>query len=239
MKNSSLAFMFITLALFTINCGDKGPVSTSPGGGKPTTPGTPKKNPYVYGNEFLTLDGTAYEILLQACNRCGRKWTTSNYGGGRSYSKCAPLSSNSPLHCKNWTSKGYIQIEFAENKLPTSATVTIWPLYTYRNQEQWGQSFASKGTAEPINENKGFHITLTGLGGRALYVESETTNHVNGGSLNVEVRSGTGDRGTVMISADDMPRVKKNPDAYYSCGQRPPDLLQAGSTNAFCFSFGY
>lgn len=230
--------MFITLAFFTINCIDKGPVSTSPGGGKkPTAPG--KTNPYVYGNEFFTLDGTAYGIFLQACNRCGRKWTTSNYWGGRSYSKCSPLSSDSPLYCKNWTSKGYIQIEFAQNKLPTSATVTIWPLYTYRNNERWGHSFASSGTAEPINENKGFHITLTGLGGRALHVESQRTNHVNGGKLNVEVRSGTGGRANVIISADDMPRVKKNPAPLYTCGQRPPDLLQAGSTNAFCFSLGY
>lgn len=238
MKNSFLALLFITLTLMTVNCGDGNKIATTPGGDTKSKPQPPEKHLFVYGNEFTTLDATAYQTLLETCNRCGRKWTTSTYWGGRSYNKCSPLSSRSPLHCKNWSRKGYIQIEFAENKLPTQATVIIYPFYSYRNVEQWGQSFSGQGTAKPINENKGFHIALDGLT-RTLYVQSQTTNHVNGGALNVEVRSGSGSSAAAMLSAEQMPRVKKNPPSRYSCGQRPPELVQNGSTNAFCFQIGY
>ena len=236
MKTSSPALIFTILALFTVNCVEKGPVTTSPPGSGGVTPPHPTKESFVYGSEFDTKDGTAYQALLEACNRCGKKWFSPTSWGGRTYNKCAPLSSNSPLYCKNWTSRGYLQVKFAEKKFPTTAIVTIWPLYTYRSQEQWGQSFEGRGKVEPINENKGFHILVTDLKARTFSVQSKTTNHVNGGTLNVEVHSG----GTIMLSAEQMPRIKDaNPPARYPCGQRPPDLLHSGQTNAFCFNIGF
>ena len=239
----SLVLTIIATAVLTVNCNGGGTVTTSPPGGGTTPPSEPSST-IVYGNHFFSRDSSAYQSLLQACNRCGRKWLSPNkWGGGNTYHKCSWLSSDSPLKCQNWSSQGYIQIEFAAKKLPTTATVTIWPQYIYRSHEKWGQSFSVKGEAHPINENKGFSIQLppsSGLGGlKTLYVESQDTNHIHGGSLNVEARYGGGsEESNVVFSADSMPRVKKNPPSLYSCRQRPPDLMSTGSLLSFCLSFG-
>ena len=244
MKNALAFLSLIVSAALTANCnGGRGSVTTTapPGGTQPPPP--PSSNQLVYGNHFSSRDSSAYQSLLQICNRCGRKWLSQNYGGGKTYNSCSWLSSDSPLKCQNWSSQGYLQIEFAEKKLPTAATVTIWPQYIYRSHEKWGQSFSVKGEAQPINENEGFSIIIppsSGLGGQhTLYVESEDTNHVHGGTLNVEARYGGGSGAGVIFTADRMPRVKKNPPALYSCRQRPPDLMSSGSILSFCLSFGH
>lgn len=237
MKNSVLLILTsITLALFTVNCGEKKPVTTGPPG---TTPGTPGHT-LVYGNEFFVSDSAAYQSLLESCNRCGRKWLTPS-GGGHAFTKCLTLSSSSPLYCKHWLSQGYLQIEFATRALPTKTTVTLWPKYNYGSRGQWGQSFSAEGTAEPINENKGFFIRLTGLRGKILYVESENTNHVRRNQLDVEVRTREGSNTQTILSVESMPRIKnQNPPSRYSCGERPHDLLSTGnSTATFCLTFGH
>ena len=222
MKNSVfIDLTFIILVLFTVNCGEKEPVTTGPG--KPPIPGTPGHS-FVYGNEFFVSDTAAYQSLLESCNRCGRKWLIPRSGGGHGHGKCLTLSSHGPLHCKNWLSQGYLQIEFATRALPTRATVTLWPKYNYGSRGQWGQSFSAEGTAEPIKENKGFFI--------------RTTNHVRRNQLDVEVRTGVGSNAQTMFSVESMIPVKKNPPSRYSCGERPHDLLSTGNSMLdLCISF--
>ena len=103
-----------------------------------------------------------------------------------------------------------------------------------------GNPFQDRDRLNLSMKIKVFYIAITDLKAPTLYVQSQTTNHVKGGKLNVEVSSGTGSKGTVMLSVEQMPRIKNvNPPARYPCGQRPPDLLQSGQTNAFCFNIGF
>ena len=84
----------------------------------------------------------------------------SNPGGGETYQRHY-VSKSDLKRCRNWAREGYIQIEFEEKKLPTMATLSIWPKYTGSDRSvfEWGGApFAFTVEARPINEDKGFQM---------------------------------------------------------------------------------
>ena len=224
--------LFLT-ALFAIQCNTSGPAVTTPTHHTNTTH-TQTATHFTYHAGFYTSN-SAYSDLLRACNRCGRKWILPHTGGlGRPYRKCSWLSRNSELRCENWGSAGHIQIQFAEKKLPTQAKVTIQPKFS-GHQERWGHSFTAKGTARAINENEGFSIELSSVGGlggnKVLHIESTRTNHVNEEHLSdVEAHYGNGSEAEILFSVDLLSRQKTVlKPSQYSCADRPP--LNPGPTS--------
>lgn len=193
----TLVFIVLIL-LFAVSCkNDKVSVA---GNLLTSSPGTSASAPvakalFVYGNYFRVQHSSAYKTLMSSCRRCGLKRIISSPFGGTTYQRFWTLDDANPKRCENWISAGYLQIEFAENKLPTQVTVSIWPKYTASGggrNEGWGQPFEVKGRANPINENKGFQILLSssgGLGGAHLLdIQSTHSNHVRRPSdLNITV----------------------------------------------------
>ena len=161
---------------------------------------------YVYGNRFRVQSSSVYEDLLDACRRCGTKRIINHpFGGGTTYERYWTINSADLKICKNWSSEGYIQIEFAERSLPTKATVLIQPKYTgAQSPFPWGQPFQITTTAIAINKSKGFQILLTpssGLGGlQTLDIYSDYTNHVNQSELNITVTYGQQNAAPSVIS---------------------------------------
>ncbi len=139
--------------------------------------------------------------MMSSCLRCIDK--RQQCGG--THVKTIFESRSSPRRCDGWLREGFMQIQFQERKLPTGATVTIWPKHSHLNWGGYGQSaaFAVHSTARPINENRGFSITLTqnqGLGGGyPLTVMSRNSNHVKKNSLSVEVEYGPSSGGNIII----------------------------------------
>lgn len=202
----------IGLALFfVLSCRNR---NTAVGGNLPPTHlRPPVETPapevlYVYGQKFSASGGSLYSKLLEACRRCGleRFFDTPS---GTAYQRFWILG-DSVRDCKNWGG-GYIQIEFQENKLPTTATVSIWPEYTGSNApfNPWGQPFAVSARAKPINENEGFQIILTPSDGLRdnLNIWSEYSNHVNKSYLDIEVSYGQSDQ--IIISEQLLKLSKK------------------------------
>ena len=180
----------------------------------------------VWGGHFNVDNSGRYEDLLVACRRCGTKRVIQNpYGGGVTYQKFWVPDSH-PKECQNWRSTGYMQVEFAELKLPTKATVSFQPKYSHSSNEYWGQPFAVKGEARAINENEGFAITLTpssGLGGnRNLYILSSGTQHLNRGELDVEIIYGQNNEDatdSIFIQTLSPQSQKPISHAPFTCGQ--------------------
>ena len=148
-----------------------------------------------YGNDFRVDSSSVYEDLMEYCRRCGlKRYITSQ--GGTSYQRFWTWDDADPKRCQNWNSQGYIQIKFAENKLPTTATVYIWPKYTGQRllRDPWNNPFAIQTTALPINENKGFQIILRptdGLGGTYdMNIRSDYSNHIQQSNLDITVTYG-------------------------------------------------
>ena len=194
---------------------------------------TPAQKPiYVYGNRFRVYNGSLYKNLLESCRRCGLKRIIRGLFGQTQYQKFW-TSSGDPKRCDNWLSKGYVQIEFLENKLPTTAKFLIQPQYTGhvrsynlegQEQEVWGSAFEiSETLARPINENKGFEILVSPadglLGIYNLVVKSENTNHVKNSDLQVTVSYGQSDSQTIIsqtLQRLDGRAVKSPP---FNCSQ--------------------
>ena len=147
----------------------------------------------VWGNFFSSRSG-GYSELLERCRRCGTKRVSKGPHGGTAYQIYVPFTSDSPRRCSNWNSGGYLQIEFAGERLPTTATVTIQPEYVNGSKKAWGEPFSIQSTANAINENKGFQIILSpkqGLGGtKNLYIYSESSNQLDGTDLSVTITYG-------------------------------------------------
>lgn len=149
---------------------------------------------YPYGAHFQVSHSGLYEILLASCRRCGTE-RFLDYPGGTVYQKSWVLKDH-PKRCRNWNSQAYMQIIFAERKLPTQAKVLIQPKYTGTGYiaKKWGEPFEIKATARAINENKGFQILVNpdgGLGGiRSLNIQSRSSNHVNQSDLDITVTYG-------------------------------------------------
>ncbi len=175
----------------------------------------------VYGNHFQVQNSSVYQSLLETCRRCGAKRFQTDAFGRTTYQRIYAFRSN-PKRCESWLKKGYLQITFAENKLPSQASVLIQPQYTVAGSSTfWGEPFELKTTAQPINQNKGFQILINpsdGLGGaHALNVYSDSSNHINNSELHVTVTFGAG-RGQSIISKPLAKLSKKAvPVANYDC----------------------
>ena len=183
----------------------------------PTLPKHPPKTPQkkskgiFFGNYFRVQNSGKYKLLLSSCLRCGKKRICHD---GRTYERIW-ADRQHPQRCDGWISQGFIQIWFAERKLPTAAVVAIQPKHSKIGWGRFGQtaSFAVKSTAYPINESKGFTITLSqnqGLGGGyPLKVESRDTNHVKKSSLFVEVEYGPPSGGASTIISEELKLMKQ------------------------------
>ena len=152
-----------------------------------------------YGHSFRVQNSSAYEKLLESCRRCGTRRLIQGPGGHTTYQRFW-TSHSDPKRCRNWNTEGYIQIHFQENKLPTTAVVSIQPQYTDSNN--WGEPFSVTAQARPINKNRGFEIFLNpseGLGGvHTLTIRSNRSNHVRDSQLNLSVVYGGTDSQTII-----------------------------------------
>lgn len=196
--------LLASLIVITINCSDNDTVGgvlppldlphEYPPEEEPPVPVPEEPSVYVWGSHFHAANG-AYQDLVESCRRCGLKRVHPGGSFGAYYERTHPLSSGHIRDCRNYSS-GYIQIEFAENKLPTEATVTIQPKYQHNSDIKWGAPFAVTSTAVPINKDRGFQIILSpnqGLGGnKSLIVESISSSHINKQNLEVTVFYGGG-----------------------------------------------
>lgn len=175
---------------------------------------------YVYGNYFRVQNTSVYQTLMEACRRCGtRRFTTGP--GGTTYQRHYVPRWN-PKRCRNWNSAGYMQIEFSEKKLPTTATVLILPKYTGVDSSvpQWGEPFSITTTARPINENKGFQISVRpadGLGGlHSIDITSDISNHVERAELNITVTYGSQDSQIITETLQSL-KEKAVKNAAFDC----------------------
>ena len=166
---------------------------------------TVKKPVYVYGNSFRVYNSGLYRKLLETCRRCGLRRLIQGPFGQTQYQKFWTSYEN-PKRCENWLSQGYVQIEFSEDKLPTTAKVLIQPKYTGaakvydlegNEQEIWGEAFEITALARPINENKGFEILVNPadglLGTHTMAVKSKNSNHIKNSDLHITISYGQND----------------------------------------------
>ncbi len=228
-------FFFSILAggalLCALNC-NRESVHVEKGGEGPSpapthSPGKPAKPTYVYGNYFQTQDSSAYKTLLSACRRCGEKRLIINpYGGGASYQRFWTLE-GSPIRCDSWNSEGYIQIAFAEKRLPTTATVSIQPKFTgtHGTVNPWGSPFEITAQAKAINKNKGFQILIQpkNFGGISrLDIHSSYSNHVKQPEgLDVTVEYGEQNRSTIISERLKKQTGKPVRKSHYNCDVYP------------------
>ena len=222
MKNLLFIILIGLSFLFVLACKNN---NTQIKGNLPKAPVPLNQKPvssvkYIYGNHFRVQNSTWYETLLEVCRRCGTRRFITGPGGGTTYQKFW-VSRHDPKRCRNWSSQGYMQIEFAEEKLPTKATVLIQPKYTGAYSSltlEWGQPFEITAMAQPINENKGFQISVNpsdGLGGvYSLIVQSNYSNHVKQSALDIIVTYGQSDVQTIIFGKLEKLKkkaVKKSP----------------------------
>ena len=238
-------FVFLVLAISTLPllyCEGGGKRrASSPGATPPSTypSGTtlPTAPAFVWGGWFEVTDSGRYETLLELCSRCGTLQITP-------YSiKGALVIGDSPLKCDSWLQKGYLQIEFAANKLPTDVAVIFQPEYSSygawggRQQRCFGHPFAVRGRAIAVNNSEGFSITLTpanGLGGpENLYIVSQNSHHVSQHTLEVDINyGGEGDwarRSQILSAILQKQGTKPISSVQFTCRQYPPHFIQSCS----------
>ena len=202
------SFLILSVFGFLILCScnnEPNQVRTTPP--SPTKPPTPPKGPTTepglfYGNNFRVQNTSLYQNLMESCRRCGTRRLITG-PGGTAYQRFW-VSDSDPKRCKNWSTDGYIQIHFKENRLPTTAVVSIQPKYTGSNRgvPEWGEPFSVTAPANAINENKGFEILLSpsdGLGGvNTLRIKSEYSNHYFDHELDLVVIYGREEAQTII-----------------------------------------
>ena len=223
MKNLLFIILIGLSFLFVLACNDKNAQvkGNLPKAPVPLKPVSSVK--YIYGNHFRVQNSTWYETLLEVCRRCGTRRFITGQGGGTTYQRFW-VSRADPKRCRNWSSQGYMQIEFAEKKLPTKATVLIQPKYTGTYSSlalEWGQPFEITALAQPINENKGFQISVNpsdGLGGiYSLIVQSNYSNHVQQSALEITVTYGQNDVQTIISGKLDKLKEKAVKKSSFDC----------------------
>ena len=223
--NAKFIILYGFFLLFVLNCNNSSTTirGTSPavnqGSPQQQTVSTPG---YFYGNHFRVQNSSLYETLLSDCKRCGTRRLINRHGGGVTYQRLW-VSKSDPRQCRNWSSEGYIQIEFEEKKLPTKAILSIWPKYTglERLISEWGEPFEITAIAKPINENKGFQIALNpsdGLGGlHSLIVTSDQDNHVKQSELHITVSYGQGDSQAILTERLKSLKGRAVRKAFFDC----------------------
>ncbi len=200
--------VLIGVSIFAIFSCKNNPTTVGGGGNAPAAVPTSveKIEGEIYGNSFIVQNTSAYENLLSACSRCGLRRIIHNPLGGTSYQRFSTLKGD-PKRCESWNSEGYIQIIFAEQKLPTKATVSFYPKFIGRTglgALDWNPSmiFELANVARPINKNKGFQILLNppdGLKRGSIDIWSKSSNHVDSDRLNITVTYG-GSKASIIIS---------------------------------------
>lgn len=199
-----------------------------------TSQSTTAKETFIWGGEFRVSNSNRYKELLRVCQRCGRFKALP--GGGFQYQASLTdlLFDEGPNKCENWLTQGSITIQFASPRLPTEATVVFWPRFKHFSS-CWGHPFSAKGQALPINEDKGFKITLSpsGLSGQnEVYIRSEETSPPRH-SLSVKVAyggEGHSNHSSRLFSvhlARQQQHVKL-PLINYTCQQIPPGPFRDG-----------
>ena len=172
---------------------------------------------HVFAGSFQVVNSGPYETLMRTCSRCGTKRLINTPWGTR-YERYWSLG-ESYKECGNWLSGGFLQLEFAERKLPTSVKVLIQPLYR-GSVDTWGFPFELTATAVPINKNQGFEIFISpsqGLGGvYNMILSSDSTNPVEFSDLSINFMYGS--LGQIIAH----PTLKKYTsrwveEAQYSC----------------------
>ena len=227
------------VSLIFLQCGkktgNKDPVVISgqlPPAPNPVATGAETAKPvYVYGGHFSVYNSSFYKKLLETCRRCGLKRLIQGPYGQTQYQRFW-TSHQDPKRCENWLGKGYIQIEFLENRLPTKAKVLIQPKYTGsaviydfqgKEQEIWGEAFEITASARPINENKGFEVLVSpsdGLFGvYTMVIKSNNTNHVKNSDLHVTVSYGQHDSQTIISQKLNKLTKRAVAPAQFSCSQ--------------------
>ncbi|MCY4321443.1 MAG: hypothetical protein OXC37_03435 [Bdellovibrionaceae bacterium] len=186
---------------------------------------------YVYGNHFKVYSTNQYKTLLESCRRCGVKRLLQGPFGQTQYQRIW-TSYGDPKRCDSWSSQGYVQIEFVDNKLPTTAKFLIQPKYngylkSYNldgsQADIWGEPFEITAEARAINENKGFEILVSPadgfLGVYSIVIKSEYTNHVKDSKLEVEINYGESDGYTVISQTLDKLSKRAVQPARFKCSQ--------------------
>ena len=189
-----LNLAFALCLAFLISCeGEKKAVSGSIPN-EPTQPGVTtgiQAPAYVFAGSFQVVNSGFYETLLRTCSRCGTKRLIQTPHGAR-YERYWSLG-ESLKECSNWLSEGFLQLEFAQKKLPTSVKVLFQPKYI-GSQDRWGHSFELTTEAVAINKNEGFEIIIhpnQGLGGLySMILSSNSSNHVIHSDLSILVKYG-------------------------------------------------
>jgi len=172
---------------------------------------TPPETPalHIYSGAFQVVNSGAYKTLLETCSRCGTKRITQTPFGTR-YERHWSLGESTKA-CDNWLSEGFIQLDFAENRLPTSVKVLFQPKYR-GSVDQWGWPFELTAEARPINQSQGFEIVIppnSALGGLyPLILSSTTSNHVTHTDLTISVSYGATNQSQIIME----PRLKKYTD---------------------------
>jgi len=196
-----------------------------------TQPTDTQPTEILYGAYFDLADNSQYERLMRTCRRCGTKRVYENpYGGGPTYHRIYDIFNQGLIQeCKYWIRNGYIQVKFEGPGLPTKAYVTIQPRVASKvaqNKDGWQPAFQIIGTAQPINKNKGFNISIhpSGeLGGVfALHIKSRTSNHVTKNTLDVEVTYGgshSAEGETTILTADLKKLSKPAVSQVANCSQ--------------------
>ena len=184
------------------------------------------KESVVWGGEFRVSDTGRYKNFLRVCQRCGRFKVLP--GGGFHYqaSLADILFDEGPNKCENWLSQGYLQVQFTNRRLPTEAIVVFWP--QFRSSNCWGHPFSAKGRALPVNESKGFKITLSPSdlsGQNEVSIRSEEgVPPAHTLSVSVMFERGDFDHSSRIFSTRlirQKPEVKL-PHINYTCHQIPP-----------------
>ena len=218
---------FIICAGFLITCKNDEKIVTGVIPKKPTklneTLLKVNKPTYVFAGYFSVVNSGYYKDLMKICRRCGTKRLIQTPYGS-TYQRFYTFGLGESLkECRNWLNEGFLQIEFQEKSLPTSAKVLIQPKYK-GSQVVWGEAFELTATARPINENKGFEIFISprdGLNGiYNLILSSHNDNHVEDSDLHVSVLYGP--QGEIIADPSLKQYTKRWMETpKYTCEQYP------------------
>lgn len=178
---------------------------------------------FIFAGEFQVVNSGHYETLLKTCSRCGTKRLIQTPFGDN-YERYWSLGGESLKECGNWLSEGFLQLEFAEKKLPTPVKILFQPKYR-GSRDIWGYSFELTGDAKAINKNEGFEIIIPpnrGLGGLYNMILSSTSNnHVTSSDLFISVKYGPLGE-TIMEPSLTEYTNRGIEKSQFSCREYPP-----------------
>ena len=181
-----MRFLFLIFVFFVFSCDKKvTPTATTTlnvdTNVTTTTSADTTPTGIFFAGEMSLSHVGGFEEFLELCRYCGSKRLHANGYFQRVWTL-------SGIHeCDAWTAPPYFQIEFAENALPSSATVWIVPS---NGPDSYASSIKFVGQAEPRNDNEGFEINLSSDIAGQLFVKSSNTNHVTKDKLSVEIHFG-------------------------------------------------